>query len=42
MQQVTVPGSYLQLHDTLREHPAVRGLRELDRASQDTMDLPQP
>src|SRR5215469_10613514 len=41
MQQVAVPGSYRQLHDALREHPAVRGLRELDRASQDAMDLPQ-
>src|SRR6202030_227010 len=42
MQQVAVPGSYRQLHDALREHPAVRSLRELDRASQDAMDLPQP
>src|SRR5205814_223310 len=42
MQQVAVPGSYRQLYDALRQHPAVRGLRELDRASQDTMDLPQP
>jgi hypothetical protein len=38
MQQVAVPGSYRQLHDALRQHPAVRGLRELDRASQDAMD----
>ena len=42
LQQVAVPGNYWQLHDTLREHPAVRGLSELDRASQDAMDLPQP
>jgi hypothetical protein len=42
MQQVAVPGSYRQLHDALREHPAVRSLRELDWASQDAMDLPQP
>ena len=28
--------------DALKEHPAVRGLCELDRASQDAMDLPQP
>ena len=42
MQQAAVPGSYRQLHDALREHPAVSGLRELDRASQDAMDLPQP
>src|SRR6516165_772254 len=42
MQQLAVPGSYRQLHDALREHPTVRGLSELDRASQDAMDLPQP
>src|SRR5215471_7710265 len=42
IQQVAVPGSYWQLDDALREHPAVRGLRELGRASQDAMDLPQP
>src|SRR5215472_19086281 len=42
LQQVAVPGSYWQLHDALREHPAVRSLRELDRASQDAMDFPQP
>jgi len=41
MQQVAVPGSYLQLHDALREHPAVGCLCELDWA-QDAMDLPQP
>jgi len=35
-------GIQRQLHDTLREYPAVRGLRELDRASQDAMDLSQP
>src|SRR5262250_94572 len=42
LQQVAVPGSYRQLHDALREYPAVRGLCELDRASQDAVDLPQP
>src|SRR5271169_65959 len=30
-----------QLHDTLREHPAVCGVRKLDRASQDTMNVTQ-
>src|SRR6516165_9454098 len=42
MQQVAVPGSYRQLHDALREQPAVGGLRELDWASQDAVNLPQP
>src|SRR6516162_1790932 len=42
MQQVAVSGSYLQLHDALREHPAAGCLCELDWASQDAMDLPHP
>src|SRR5215471_5302791 len=42
LQQVAVCGGYRQLHDALREHPAVRGLRELDWASQNAVDLSQP
>src|SRR5215471_7514567 len=41
MQQSAVPRSYWQLHDALRQYPAIAGLRECNRASQNTAKLRQ-
>src|SRR6185436_20709047 len=41
-QEAAVLGEDRQLHDALRQYPAICRLRELDRASQDAVDLLEP
>jgi hypothetical protein len=41
LHELAILGDHPQLHDALGQYPAVCGLRELDRASQDALDLPQ-
>ena len=41
-QEAAVLGEDRQFHDALRQYPAICRLRELDRASQDTVDLLEP
>src|SRR5271169_1018433 len=41
MQQVTVRGNYRQLYNAFWKRPAVDGMGELDRTSQNAMDFPQ-
>ena len=41
LQQLTIPGHDRQIHDALRQHPTVHPLREVDRAAQQTVNLPQ-
>src|SRR4029078_3561448 len=38
-QEATILGEDRQFHDALRQYPAICRLRELDRASQETVDL---
>ena len=41
LQQVAVLGDYRQLHRASRQHPAIGRLHELDRASQNAVNLAQ-
>ena len=40
-QQLTIPGHNRQIHDSLWQDPTVDPLREVDRAPQQTVNLPQ-